>query len=97
MVADAYAGLLFDRVHLETLLAGDEGNLRKFSDALDVVVSKRELLQREATELKAELALVMANEIDAVCTKKLIIFGSIGDLVHNFSKKHHFGENNHPQ
>ena len=96
-VADAYAGLLFDRVHLETLLAGDEGNLRKFSDALDVVVSKRELLQHEATELKAELALVMANEIDAVCTKKLIIFGSIGDLVHNFSKKHHFGENNHPK
>ena len=97
MVADAYAGLLFDRVYLETLLAGDEGNLRKFSDALDVVVSKRELLQHEASELKAELALRMASEIDAVCTKKLLIFGSIGDLVHNFSKKHHFGENNHPQ
>ena len=96
-VADAYAALLFDRVHLETLLAEDTGNLQKFNDALDVVVSKRELVQREVDELRAEVALRMASEIDTICTKKLIIFGSIGDLVHNFSKRHHFGENNHPK
>ena len=95
-IIDAYPGLLYDRQHLKKMLDLDVVTLDRFSNALDVVVSKRGIIDNEKKEARLQRELNMSHVLDIVCMKKLLIFSSLEDLIKKFSTRHRFSENNFP-